>query len=68
MSQLAPMGYERSLYQAGEGLCCAPLSDRLKQRKDLLEKELADVNAAMAALAKHPDVAETIEAISRLGV
>jgi hypothetical protein len=38
----------------------------LRTRKERLEHELLQVNKALHALEKHPDVAEAIEAISRV--
>ena len=68
MTALAPLGYGSSGRGEPAQLRLLPLADRLKYRKDVLETELAEVNAALAALAKHSDVAETIDAISRLGL
>lgn len=44
-----------------------PMIDRLRQQKADLEARLATINEAITALEKHPDVAEAINAISKIG-
>jgi hypothetical protein len=41
--------------------------DRLRQQRTDLEARLATLNEAIGALEKHPDVAEAINAISKIG-
>lgn len=47
-------------------MVCPPMIDRLLKEKMGLEERLAKVNGAIAALEKHPEVAEAMNAISKI--
>jgi len=60
---MTPYGSEMAL----KGCLRQPsVTERLKMRKDGLEKELADVNAALDALQKSPAVAAIFDQVSRV--
>ena len=43
------------------------MTERLRDRKRRLEYELEKINEALAALESNPEVARTVDAISKLG-
>ncbi len=46
----------------------ATMTDQLKRRKENLEKQLENINAAIAAIEKNPGVQEAFDALSRVGL
>ena len=45
-----------------------PVEVRLRLRKAQMEKSLADINAAIAALEKNPELTETLNLLRRVGI
>ena len=43
------------------------MTERLRERRDMLRKHLDEVEAALSELEGNPDVARVVDAISRLG-
>lgn len=42
------------------------LTENIKQRKEVLEAQLADLNAALAALEKNPELQSLFDIVSRV--
>lgn len=62
------MGYQGRM-DSPVACCAKPASmlERMKSRRDEIDRQLAQINEAIDKLEANPDVAETLEAISKVG-
>jgi chaperonin cofactor prefoldin len=64
MNGLIP-GAERMPYNPTDMLQPAGPVDQLRQRKSMMEAELAKVNAALEALDKNPEIADILQLVGK---